>query len=78
MLDPLAWLRKHASSSIPRNTIYKRIDPASLLPLTNIDEFKNFLFDENQSLFERYRAMFALRDIGTDEVALAICEGKLI
>jgi hypothetical protein len=54
VLDPLAWLRKHASSSIPRNTIYKRIDPASSLPLTNIDEFKNFLFDENQSLFERY------------------------
>lgn len=43
--------------------------------MTKIDELKTILLDENQSLFERYRALFALRNIATDEAVLAICEG---
>ena len=48
------------------------------MTLTKIDELKKILLDENQSLFERYRAMFALRNIGTDEAVLAICEGIIL
>ena len=44
--------------------------------MTTVDELKTILLDESRSLFERYRAMFALRDIGTDEAILTICEGK--
>jgi deoxyhypusine monooxygenase len=47
------------------------------LTLTTIDDLKTILLDENRSLFERYRAMFALRNIGNDEAVLAICEGIL-
>ena len=43
-----------------------------------MDELKQILLDENRSLFERYRAMFALRNLGTDEAVLAICEGSRI
>jgi len=75
-LDRLNWLRNNASSS--SNLIdktYTTIDPAPPLPLTTVDELKTILLDENRSLFERYRAMFALRNIGNDEAVLAICEG---
>ena len=41
-----------------------------------VDELKHVLLDETRSLFERYRAMFALRDIGSDEAVLAICQGE--
>ncbi len=80
-LDRLAWLRKTASdksSSISTEKIYSTIDPAPPLTLTNVDELKKILLDENQSLFERYRAMFALRNLGTDEAVLTICEGTKI
>ncbi|CAF1387533.1 unnamed protein product [Adineta steineri] len=78
-LDRLAWLRKTASnnesSSNSKETVYTTVDPAPPLPPTTIDELKTILLDENRSLFERYRAMFALRNIGSDEAVLAICEG---
>lgn len=54
---------------------YKTVDPAPALALTDITRLKQILLDEKLSLFERYRAMFALRNIGTDEAVLAICEG---
>ncbi|CAF3345558.1 unnamed protein product [Rotaria sp. Silwood1] len=77
-LDRLAWLRKAASnesSSISTEKIYSTVDPAPALTLTTIDELKKILLDENRSLYERYRALFALRNIGSDEAVLAICEG---
>jgi len=53
------------------------LDPApSLTTITNINELKQILLDEkNKTLFERYRALFALRNIGNDQAVLAICEG---
>ncbi|KAI5305442.1 40S ribosomal protein S21 [Ascosphaera pollenicola] len=45
------------------------IDPAPPLPLAvappTIDELKDILIDEKQPLFQRYRAMFALRDLAS-------------
>jgi deoxyhypusine monooxygenase len=76
-LDRLAWLRNNASSSISTDKTYTTIDPAPPLASTTIDELKQILLDENRTLFERYRAMFALRNIGNDAAVLAICEGKL-
>lgn len=73
-LDRLSWLEKNSSSTSSTQS-YLTIDPAPALTSTNIDELKEILLDENRSLFERYRAMFALRNIGTDEAVLAICEG---
>ncbi|CAF0779562.1 unnamed protein product [Adineta ricciae] len=77
-LDRLAWLRKNASngtSSTSTDRSFPTIDPAPPLAPKTIDELKEILLDEKRSLFERYRAMFALRNIGTDEAVLAICEG---
>lgn len=74
-IDRLAWLKKNSSSNDSVTKLYKTVDPAPALILTDINRLKEILLDEKLSLFERYRAMFALRNIGTDEAVLAICEG---
>ena len=57
---------------------YYSVDPAppSDFKLLKVEDLKVKLLDENENLFERYRAMFALRNIGTDESILALCEGN--
>lgn len=54
---------------------FKSVDPAPPLQTNCIDELKRILLDEEASLFERYRAMFALRNVGSEEAVLALCSG---
>nr|CAG8490497.1 3963_t:CDS:2 [Entrophospora candida] len=58
------------------NSIYKSIDPAP--PNTKIksaSELGKILMDTNLPLFERYKAMFTLRDLGTTESVLELAKG---
>ncbi|CAE7055964.1 unnamed protein product [Rhizoctonia solani] len=48
--------------------------PESLGPNT-VNELRDTLLDTSRPLFERYRAMFALRDIGTAEAVDALAAG---
>lgn len=49
------------------------IDPApAVKEKKSIDELKAILIDENETLFNRYRAMFSLRDIG-NEASVLVC-----
>jgi deoxyhypusine monooxygenase len=53
-------------------------DPAPPLPMEttkNVDELRAMLTNENTELWMRYRAMFALRNIGTREAVLALADG---
>ncbi|KAJ1963771.1 deoxyhypusine hydroxylase [Dipsacomyces acuminosporus] len=60
----------------PEASVYSSIDPAPATSnVKSVDELKNTLCDANASLWKRYRAMFALREIGTDEAVLALAEG---
>lgn len=57
-------------------SVYSSVDPAP--PSTETKDVKVLaaqLIDPKLALFKRYRAMFALREIGTDEAVLALCEG---
>lgn len=57
---------------------YKSIDPAPPLPKTaykSIEELEKILLNESESLYKRYKAMFTLRNIGTDDSALALAKG---
>jgi deoxyhypusine monooxygenase len=57
---------------------YSSIDPAPPLALdqeAKIEKLTNILNSQTTPLFERYRAMFRLRDIGTDEACLALATG---
>lgn len=42
---------------------------------TNVDKLREALLDTRSPLFARYRAMFALRNIGTPEAIDALCAG---
>lgn len=57
---------------------FTSIDPAPPLPTDQelkIEKLQNILNDQEKPLFERYRAMFRLRDLATDEACLALASG---
>ncbi len=77
-LKRLEWLQNKDSSKedLSENPYYS-VDPAppSDNKTKNVEELKAKLLNESENLFERYRAMFALRNVGTDDAILALCEG---
>ncbi|XP_047231885.1 deoxyhypusine hydroxylase isoform X2 [Girardinichthys multiradiatus] len=54
---------------------YCSVDPAPPAPRRSVPELHSVLLDESLSLFERYRAMFALRNLGTEEAVVALGDG---
>lgn len=63
-------------NDVGRSAKFYSVDPAP--PLTeklDVSALKKVLLNEELPLFERYRAMFALRDIGDTEAVLALAEG---
>lgn len=54
---------------------YFSVDPAPPALESDPKILRNVLLDETQSLFLRYRAMFALRNKGDSESILALAEG---
>ena len=55
---------------------YESVDPAPPLEEKDVGKLEAILLDESLPLFERYRAMFSLRNLGTDDSILAIAKGK--
>lgn len=55
---------------------YCSVDPAPPAPRKTVPELRAQLLDESLSLFDRYRAMFALRNLGTEEAVLALGDGE--
>ncbi|GLE10560.1 hypothetical protein PINS_up022706 [Pythium insidiosum] len=55
---------------------YLSVDPAPAAEKhVSTEELKATLLDANRSLFDRYRAMFSLRNRNTEDAALALAEG---
>lgn len=57
---------------------FSSIDPAPPMALDteeNVDKLTEFLNNQKKPLFERYRAMFRLRDLGTTEAVLGLATG---
>ncbi|KAI1891605.1 hypothetical protein AGOR_G00145510 [Albula goreensis] len=54
---------------------YMSVDPAPPAPKNSVQELRAQLLSESLPLFERYRAMFALRNLGTEEAVLALGDG---
>jgi len=50
-------------------------DPAPPSKEKDVTKLKSMLLDENLPLFERYRAMFSLRNIGDEDSILALAAG---
>ena len=72
----IRWRKRHAGEAEPANT-YHTVDPAPplLSELESVQHLESILVDETQPMFERYRAMFALRNVGTEESVLALARG---
>ncbi|XP_048833466.1 deoxyhypusine hydroxylase [Brienomyrus brachyistius] len=73
----LEWLmssRDPEEDGMDRNP-YSSVDPAPPAQRRSIPELRAQLLDETLPLFERYRAMFALRNLGSAEAVLALGEG---
>ncbi|XP_040317924.1 deoxyhypusine hydroxylase [Herpailurus yagouaroundi] len=70
----LEWLQQHSGEPAVTGP-YLSVDPAPPAEERNVGRLREVLLDEGQPLFDRYRAMFALRDAGGEEAALALAEG---
>ena len=58
------------------NNPYNSVDPAPPAVEKDTSKLLQILLDEKLSLFERYRAMFALRNIGDKESIQSIAQGN--
>ncbi|KAH9509730.1 Asparagine synthetase domain-containing protein 1 [Bulinus truncatus] len=72
----IQWVSENSNSEtdLPKNPYYS-VDPAPPSKLRDVKDLKEALLDESLPLFQRYRAMFTLRNIGTTEAVLALAEG---
>lgn len=55
---------------------YSSIDPAPPSSENNVETLSKTLMDESKPLYERYRAMFSLRNLATTESINALGEGN--
>lgn len=63
-----------AEPDVPASELFHSVDPAPPVPRKlSVTELRDQLVDVSLPLFERYRALFALRNDASDEAALAIC-----
>lgn len=77
-LNRLRWLESNNDAKGLQKNLYSTIDPAPPAEETDVSVLKDILLDESKSLFDRYRAMFSLRNLGTTESTLALTEGNYI
>ncbi|MDG1546347.1 MAG: HEAT repeat domain-containing protein [Candidatus Poseidoniaceae archaeon] len=52
---------------------YGSVDPAPPSTESDVGKLKHQLLDENIQMFQRMRAVFSLRNNGTDEACLVLC-----
>ncbi|XP_075997747.1 deoxyhypusine hydroxylase [Genypterus blacodes] len=75
----LEWLQsggeKHEVDGASDGNPYCSVDPAPPAAKKSVSELRTILLDESLQLFERYRAMFALRNMGSEEAVLALGDG---
>lgn len=74
-LKRIQWL-KESNEKIPDNP-YLSVDPAPPSSETSVEKLEATLLDEKEDLFIRYRALFALRNIGSTEAVLSLSKGLL-
>lgn len=75
-LDLIEWQRTHSDKNSGTGG-YLSVDPAPSISDSdnNVNILREKLMDTSTSLFQRYRAMFSLRNVNSDESALALLDG---
>eukprot|EP00008_Paramoeba_atlantica_P002069 CAMPEP_0201503722 /NCGR_PEP_ID=MMETSP0151_2-20130828/84822_1 /ASSEMBLY_ACC=CAM_ASM_000257 /TAXON_ID=200890 /ORGANISM="Paramoeba atlantica, Strain 621/1 / CCAP 1560/9" /LENGTH=297 /DNA_ID=CAMNT_0047897409 /DNA_START=68 /DNA_END=961 /DNA_ORIENTATION=- len=77
-LDTVKWKLEHPEEKktcFPSSEVYQSIDPAPPSKVQDIPALREKLLDPNSTLFDRYQAMFSLRNLAVDEAVLALCDG---
>nr|NVI76178.1 nero [Cucujiformia] len=72
-VERIKWCQMPDQSNLSENP-YNSVDPAPPAEAKSIGELKNTLMSDKESLFSRYRAMFALRNLRTKEAVIALAE----
>nr|NVI76177.1 nero [Cucujiformia] len=70
-LERIKWIQNSDNVNNSQNP-YNSVDPAPPTEEKSEEELKNMLLDENASLFQRYRAMFSLRNLRSKEAIDAL------
>lgn len=70
-IERIKWLKNCKERELSQNP-YNSVDPAPPADETNITKLKATLLNDQASLFERYRAMFSLRNLRTKEAVEAL------
>jgi len=75
-LDRIDWIHNHGSDEgYQGDNPYQSVDPAPPMKGDDIDQLVETLLNEEETLFKRYRAMFALRNMSTPESIKGLCKG---
>ncbi|XP_053693578.1 deoxyhypusine hydroxylase [Sabethes cyaneus] len=73
-LGRVRWLQNKEKDFVDQNP-YASVDPTPPAMTSDVSELQKVLLDENESLFNRYRAMFSLRNLRTEDATLALATG---
>ncbi|VEN55950.1 unnamed protein product [Callosobruchus maculatus] len=71
-LERIKWAQNPETNEELSSSSYNSIDPAPPTKLQDPQQLRSILLDESCSLFERYRAMFSLRNLQTKEAVEAL------
>ncbi|CAD5207200.1 unnamed protein product [Bursaphelenchus okinawaensis] len=63
------------NGGVDASSAYDSVDPTPAADSENVEELGKNLVDEAKPLWERYRAMFKLRNLNTDESIKALAQG---
>lgn len=78
-IERIKWENSEsANKEILEKSSFTSIDPAPPMPTnteSKVEKLQAILNNQEISLFERYRAMFRLRDLATDDACLALATG---
>ncbi|CAL5427465.1 unnamed protein product [Camellia sinensis] len=61
-------------SSMVESSRFLSVDPAAPASCSSVDQLREILLDEEKSMYERYAALFALRNHGGDKAITAIID----
>ncbi|KAL1559247.1 deoxyhypusine monooxygenase [Salvia divinorum] len=69
-----APLLKNSLASDPAQEVRETLDPAAPAACSSVEELREVLLNEDKSMYERYSALFALRNLGQEKAVSAIVE----
>lgn len=73
-LQRVRWANAGGKDS---SSAYDSVDPTPADDLSSVEELGKTLIDPQKSLWERYKAMFRLRNLSTDESIKSLAQGNL-